>query len=121
MVVDWDDEEIKDGDADVIISSKPSSGMNFSNLSKQFGCDELGRGAGKVMGMASYGRVRFNVFNQYFLLDVSQVTAVQQTVARTIKPIDKMTSLDKNDFTLLNPTSKLFLGIAKVDIPNPTL
>jgi predicted NodU family carbamoyl transferase len=64
-LVCWDDEEIKDGDADVVISSKPSSGMNFSNLSKVFGCDELGRGAGKVMGMASYGRVRFNVFNQY--------------------------------------------------------
>jgi len=64
-LVCWDDEEIKDGDADVVISSKPSSGMNFSNLSKVFGTDPQGRGAGKVMGMASYGNVRFNVFNQF--------------------------------------------------------
>jgi predicted NodU family carbamoyl transferase len=56
---------VKDGTADVVLSSMPSSGMNFSNLSKVFGCDELGRGAGKVMGMASYGNVNFNVFNQY--------------------------------------------------------
>lgn len=64
-LVCWDDQEIKDGDADIVISSRPSSGMNFSNLSKVFGCDPLGRGAGKIMGMASYGTVRFNVFNQF--------------------------------------------------------
>jgi predicted NodU family carbamoyl transferase len=61
----WGDQEIKDGDADIVISSRPSSGMNFSNLSKVFGTDPQGRGAGKIMGMASYGTVRFNVFNQY--------------------------------------------------------
>jgi len=38
-------------------SSFPSSGMNFSNMSYAFGADKEGRAAGKVMGMASYGRL----------------------------------------------------------------
>ena len=64
-LINWKDEVIKDGNAEVVISSRPSSGMNFSNLSKVFGTDPLGRGAGKIMGMASYGTVHFNYFNQY--------------------------------------------------------
>jgi len=61
----WEDVvEERDG-AEIIFSSRPSSGMNFSQLSVALGCDELGRGAGKVMGMASYGTTRPNVFNNF--------------------------------------------------------
>ena len=41
----------------VTLTSHPSSGMNFSNMSYAFGADIQGRAAGKVMGMASYGRL----------------------------------------------------------------
>jgi len=41
----------------VTFTSFPSSGMNFSNMSYAFGADIHGRAAGKVMGMASYGRL----------------------------------------------------------------
>lgn len=37
-----------------VITSMPSCGMNFSQLSYALGCDDEGRCAGKVMGMASY-------------------------------------------------------------------
>ena len=40
-----------------VFTSFPSSGMNFSNMSYAFGADAHGRAAGKVMGMASYGRL----------------------------------------------------------------
>lgn len=40
-----------------VFTSMPSSGMNFSNMSYAFGADTQGRAAGKVMGMASYGRL----------------------------------------------------------------
>ena len=42
---------------DTVFTSFPSSGMNFSNMSYAFGADTHGRAAGKVMGMASYGRL----------------------------------------------------------------
>jgi predicted NodU family carbamoyl transferase len=41
-----------------VFSSLPSMGMNFSNMSYALGCDEMGRAAGKVMGMASYGTLQ---------------------------------------------------------------
>ena len=43
----------------------PSNGMNFSNMSYVLGCDELGRAGGKVMGMASYGRMMLNVYTKH--------------------------------------------------------
>jgi len=52
-------------EVDYVFTSEPSNGMNFSNLSAALGTDEEGRAAGKVMGMASYGRVRKNVFNRF--------------------------------------------------------
>lgn len=59
------DEEIRIEDVDYVLTSKPSAGMNFSNMSAALGTDELGRAAGKVMGMASYGRPIQNVHDQY--------------------------------------------------------
>lgn len=41
-----------------VFTSKPSMGMNFSNMSYALGCDDMGRAAGKVMGMASYGALQ---------------------------------------------------------------
>lgn len=51
-------------------TSKPSMGMNFSNMSYALGCDDMGRAAGKVMGMASYGELQpdggmGNVWNKH--------------------------------------------------------
>tara|TARA_A200000159_G_scaffold164863_1_gene196860 strand:- start:3709 stop:4851 length:1143 start_codon:yes stop_codon:yes gene_type:complete len=48
-----DEEFTKDG-VEYVMSSLPSMGMNFSNMSVALGADDLGRGAGKIMGMASY-------------------------------------------------------------------
>jgi len=43
----------KDG-VEYVMSALPSMGMNFSNMSVALGADSQGRGAGKIMGMASY-------------------------------------------------------------------
>ena len=62
----YDDKvEERDG-AEIIFSSRPSSGMNFSQLSVALGCDDHGRAAGKVMGMASYAtRLYPNVHSNF--------------------------------------------------------
>ena len=61
------DEEIRIEDVDYVLTSKPSAGMNFSNMSQALGTDSEGRAAGKVMGMASYGRPIQNVHDQFTL------------------------------------------------------
>ena len=48
-----------------VFTSMPSMGMNFSNMSYALGCDDQGRAAGKVMGMASYGRIVDNVWTKH--------------------------------------------------------
>ena len=48
-----------------VYTSYPSMGMNFSNMSYALGCDEKGRAAGKVMGMASYGEMHPKVFTKH--------------------------------------------------------
>lgn len=48
------DEEATIDGVDYVFTSDPSMGMNFSQMSAALGCDEHGRAAGKVMGMASY-------------------------------------------------------------------
>lgn len=48
-------DSFRDNEVDYDMVSTPSMGMNFSNLSFALGTDKLGRAAGKVMGMASYG------------------------------------------------------------------
>jgi len=62
-----DDATITRDGVEYCLTSKPSSGMNFSNMSSALGTDDLGRAAGKVMGMASYATQtpEFNVFNRY--------------------------------------------------------
>ena len=48
-----------------VFTSYPSMGMNFSNMSYALGCDEKGRAAGTVMGMASYGEMHPKVFTKH--------------------------------------------------------
>lgn len=48
------DEEVTIDGVDYVLTSDPSMGMNFSQMSAALGCDDQGRAAGKVMGMASY-------------------------------------------------------------------
>lgn len=66
-------------EADFVFTSLPSSGMNFSNLSAALGTDEEGRAAGKVMGMASYGRIRKNVFNQFTVAQECEIASYEHT------------------------------------------
>ena len=61
----YDEEEYElDGVASVF-TSMPSMGMNFSNMSYALGADELGRAAGKVMGMASYSDLQDKVWTKH--------------------------------------------------------
>lgn len=59
-----DETHIIDG-VESVFTSMPSMGMNFSNMSYALGCDDQGRAAGKVMGMASYGKVVQNVWSKH--------------------------------------------------------
>ena len=52
-------------DVDYEFVSYPSMGMNFSNVSQALGTDAEGRAAGKVMGMASYGKKEHNHYNKF--------------------------------------------------------
>jgi len=68
----------KDG-VDLEFTSAPSSGMNFSQMSVALGCDEIGTGAGKVMGMASYAKSisETGIFNNF--------TTAQELEERTLE------------------------------------
>ncbi len=59
-----DETHIIDG-VESVFTCMPSMGMNFSNMSYALGCDEHGRAAGKVMGMASYGKPVKNVWSKH--------------------------------------------------------
>ena len=59
-----DETHIIDG-VESVFTCMPSMGMNFSNMSYALGCDEHGRAAGKVMGMASYGKPIKNVWSKH--------------------------------------------------------
>ena len=59
-----DETQIIDG-VESVFTCMPSMGMNFSNMSYALGCDEHGRAAGKVMGMASYGKPVKNVWSKH--------------------------------------------------------
>ena len=61
----YNEEVIEDDDIQIQLTSAPSNGMNFSNMSWALGCDNMGRAAGKVMGMASYGTAQKNVHTRY--------------------------------------------------------
>ena len=61
----YDEEEYDMNGVTSVFTSMPSMGMNFSNMSYALGCDDLGRAAGKVMGMASYSRMHPNVYSKH--------------------------------------------------------
>ena len=60
-----DDLEVEIDGVPSVFTSLPSMGMNFSNMSYALGCDDMGRAAGKVMGMASYGEMHPKVFSKH--------------------------------------------------------
>jgi len=68
--------------------STPSMGMNFSNLSFALGTDKLGRAAGKVMGMASYGTNDKNVYNRYNIGHTLELDSFEYTCELIQKAID---------------------------------
>tara|TARA_B100002019_G_C21236693_1_gene583143 strand:+ start:95 stop:1282 length:1188 start_codon:yes stop_codon:yes gene_type:complete len=61
----YEDLETNIDDVPVVFTSMPSMGMNFSQMSYALGCDKMGRAAGKVMGMASYGKAHPKVFTKH--------------------------------------------------------
>jgi predicted NodU family carbamoyl transferase len=77
-----------DNDVDYEMVSTPSMGMNFSNLSFALGTDELGRAAGKVMGMASYGSDNKHVYNRYNIGYTLEVDSFEYTCNLIQKAID---------------------------------
>jgi predicted NodU family carbamoyl transferase len=66
----------------------PSNGMNFSNMSHALGCDEHGRAAGKVMGMASYGDLLPNVYTQHAVAQMLELDSFRATCGTIQKAID---------------------------------
>ena len=75
-------------DCEVEFVSVPTNGMNFSNMSYALGCDDLGRAAGKVMGMASYGRLIPNVYNKHTVANMLEHDALDHSIAFIKKAID---------------------------------
>ncbi len=69
-----------DGDVQIQLTSAPSNGMNFSNMSWALGCDTMGRAAGKVMGMASYGTNEKNVHTRYSVAHQLELDAYEWSV-----------------------------------------
>jgi len=82
-----DHEENIDG-VDVVFTSMPSNGMNFSNMSHALGCDEHGRAAGKVMGMASYGDLLPNVYSKHAVAQLLELDSFRATCGTIQKAID---------------------------------
>jgi len=73
-----------------VFTSMPSMGMNFSNMSYALGCDDEGRAAGKVMGMASYGSqgLSSNVFNKFTVAQELELQSFGHTCDLIQKAID---------------------------------
>lgn len=94
-LVNWEDEVLNRDGVEIVISSRPSSGMNFSNLSKVFGCDDQGRAAGKIMGMASYGSVHPNAFNQYSVAQQCELESLTNSINIIQKGIDLLPHVNK--------------------------
>ena len=82
-----DHEENIDG-VDVVFTSMPSNGMNFSNMSYALGCDGDGRAAGKVMGMASYGDLLPNVYTKHSVAQLLELDSFRATCDTIQKAID---------------------------------
>jgi predicted NodU family carbamoyl transferase len=64
--------------------------MDFSNMSHALGCDDMGRAAGKVMGMASYGIVDsdYKRFNKFSISQELELNAFEETCKTIQKAID---------------------------------
>ena len=73
---------------DVVFTSMPSNGMNFSNMSYALGCDDQGRAAGKVMGMASYGDLLPNVYTRHAVAQMLELDSFRATCGTIQKAID---------------------------------
>tara|TARA_A100001015_G_scaffold143966_1_gene159780 strand:- start:564 stop:1760 length:1197 start_codon:yes stop_codon:yes gene_type:complete len=73
---------------EVEFTSMPSNGMNFSNMSHALGCDDLGRAAGKVMGMASYADKTIHMTN-YHSKHTSANLLEHEALASAIATIQK--------------------------------
>ena len=72
-------------------TSHASNGMDFSNMSYALGCDKLGRAAGKVMGMASYGVVGTpdqRRFNRYAIAQELELHSFENSCKTIQKAID---------------------------------
>ena len=78
------------GECEVEFTSMPSNGMNFSNMSYALGCDKLGRAAGKVMGMASYGKLLPNVHSRHTVANQLEHDALESAIATIQKAVDMM-------------------------------
>ena len=83
-----EDYEEKIDDVDVVFTSMPSNGMNFSNMSYALGCDDQGRAAGKVMGMASYGDLLPNVYTRHAVAQMLELDSFRATCGTIQKAID---------------------------------
>ena len=81
--------ETRDG-VDYEFTSLPSNGMNFSNMSVTLGCDPVGRGAGKVMGMASYSSEPQipNVFSKHTTAQLCELESLKHAKTVIQKAID---------------------------------
>ena len=82
---------LDDADFDVELSSELSEGQKFSSLSARLGYDSVGRAAGKVMGMASYGLEYSGTALQEIYTPASLSGRLQsETVGITAKLIERL-------------------------------
>ena len=85
-----DDAEVTIEGVPTVLTSAPSCGMNFSNLSYASGCDAEGRAAGKVMGMASYAEQppRDNVFTRHTVAQQCELESLEHSVKVIQRALD---------------------------------
>jgi predicted NodU family carbamoyl transferase len=77
---------------ELVITSNPSSGMNFSQMSVALGADTFGGAAGKVMGMASYSA---GVNTHQFWSNFSVAQQLEEdTLKASIETIQKAVDLN---------------------------
>ena len=82
-----DETHIIDG-VESVFTCMPSMGMNFSNMSYALGCDDQGRAAGKVMGMASYGKPVKNVWSKHTAANFLEHDSLEHAKTVIQKAID---------------------------------
>jgi predicted NodU family carbamoyl transferase len=85
-----DDLETTIDGVELVFTSRPSNGMNFSNLSYALGCDEEGRAAGKVMGLASYSTDKpwGNVYSKHSIAQQLELDSFESACKTIQKAID---------------------------------